>query len=221
MFKLYFHRINHPGFIALFDLDKENNVPTFYSSLALLFSAILLWLIASIHRAKKSSSYLSWLGLSIIFGYLSIDEIASIHELLLNPVRNSLHTTGLLYFAWVIPYGILFVFFATAYLRFLLRLPRKTKVLFIVSGTAFVLGALGFELLGSLQFTLHGLNNLTYSILYTCEECLEMVSIAIFIYALLDYIAERIRFLNITLTSDNQVSEKTPINALTKTMRKN
>jgi len=196
--KFYFGHGHIYGLIPLFDFNSEKNIPTLYSSFALVFVSILLSFIAAIHK-RKGSFYFSWLGLAIIFLFLSIDEIASIHERFGAPVRESLNTSGLLFFAWVIPYGIALMVFVIAYFKFLISLPKKIMTLFVVSGATFVAGAIGFELLGGRQFELYGKNNLIYSFLYTCEEFLEMLGIVIFIYTLLSYIASQFKFLTITI----------------------
>ena len=72
-------------------------------------------------------------------------------------------------------------------------------ILFIASGMTYVIGAIGFELLGALQHDLHGRNNLVYSLLYTCEELFEMLGAVIFIYTLLLYIVSKFKFFAITL----------------------
>jgi hypothetical protein len=121
-----------------------------------------------------------------------VDEAWSIHERLITPVRGLLGDgpLGILYFAWVIP-GIAVVFVLTlSFLGFLLRLPAKTRFSFLVAATLFIGGALGIELVGGRYAELHGVENLTYSMIATVEESLEMAGVIVFIYALLKYIAD-------------------------------
>ncbi len=204
--KFYFDHDNIYELIPWFDFDTELNIPTIYSSFALIFVSILFSIIASTHK-RLGSSYFPWLVLAIIFLFLSIDEIASIHERIGVPVRKSLSTSGLLFYAWVIPYGnawvipygIALVVFVITYFRFLMSLPNKIMIFFVVSGATFVAGAIGFELLGGRHHDLYGTNNLIYSLLYTCEEFLEMLGIVIFIYTLLLYIASQFKYFTITI----------------------
>ena len=196
--KFYFNHGYVYGLVSLFDFDAEKNIPTLYSTFALLFSSILLSIISLAHK-RNGSAYILWLILAIIFLFLSIDEFTSIHEQLISPFRKSLNTSGLLYFAWVIPYGIALIVFVLSYLKFLVNLPKNIMILFLVSGVTFVTGAIGFELLGGRQVDLYGRNNLVYSLLYTCEEFLEMLGIVIFIYALLMYIVIQFKSLAITI----------------------
>lgn len=184
----YFGHKSVYGLVPLFDFDTEGNIPTFYSSLALLFSSGLLSIIAITHK-KNGSEYLSWLGLAVIFLFLSFDETVSIHE------RFGCSTTN----RWVNVYGIALIIFIIFYLKFLIRLPKSIMILFVISGVTFVSGSIGFELLGGRHNALYGTNNLIYAIYYTIEEFLEMLGIAIFIYTLLTYIGNQFKSLTITV----------------------
>jgi len=197
--KYYFDLQSIYGLVPLFDFDTEKNIPTFYSSIALLFTSILLYSIALAHK-KLKSSYLMWLGLSLIFLFLSIDEISQIHERFTKPTRDAFQTSGILFFAWIIPYGILLVIFIISYSKFLFNLPKNTMILFLVSGTIFVSGAIGFEMLGGRHAELYGGNNILYFFYYTCEEFLEMTGIAIFIYTLLSYMINQFESIKITIS---------------------
>ena len=187
------------GLVRLFYFDAESNVPSLYSSLALFFSSVFLLFIALKRKELKAPST-SWFGLSLIFLFLTFDEAASIHELLVDPIRGTFELSGLLYYAWVVPYGVALVVFVMAYSRFLLELPKNIAILFVLSGAIYVSGALGVELLGGKHAYLYGTNNILYSVLATIEETLEMLGIAIFIYTLLTYIASELGFIKITIT---------------------
>ncbi len=176
--------------VSLFNFDTEANIPTFYSALALLFASFLLLYIGFLQR-KQREPWVAWLGLGLIFFYLAIDEAISIHEHVGLPFEQFVDASGLLFFTWVIPYGIALLLLTILYWKFLMALPRRITVLFIVSAVVFVAGAIGFELLGGRQYEAHGADDIVYAILYTCEESLEMLGTAIFIYALLLYIARR------------------------------
>ena len=199
--RLYFDHNYVYGLVPLFDFDTERNIPTLYSSIALIISSALLFLIA-LSSKKIQSSYISWLGLSLIFLFLSIDEIYSIHESLIVPAREFFEASGFLYYAWVIPYGIALVVFIVMYSKFLFDLPRNIMLLFLASGAIFVSGAIGFEMLGGRQADLFGDNNILYSFYYTCEELFEMLGVAIFIYTLLTYIVNQSKSLTISVTKN-------------------
>ncbi len=73
--KLYMGFDSVRGLIPLFDFRTEMNIPTLYSSFALIICSILLWFI-SIKHYKAGSSHIPWFGLAILFVFLSVDETA-------------------------------------------------------------------------------------------------------------------------------------------------
>ena len=129
------------------------------------------------------------LAKSVIFLFMSVDEMLELHERLIEPLRGALETSGAFYYAWVIPYGMAVGVIGAIYLKFLLHLPRRTAIGFIVSGAVFVTGAIGFEMLSGVIFEQNGSKDAYYVFVQTIEEMLEMVGIAMFIYAITDYIA--------------------------------
>jgi hypothetical protein len=107
---------------------------------------------------------------------LSFDEMFRFHERVDTYVKNDLNynATGLLYFAWVIPYGIVGGTFVLLYLRFLMQLPKRTMIMFIVPGAIYVIGAIGFEMLGGQERELYG-HTFLYYVLSTFEELFETI----------------------------------------------
>ena len=108
-------------FVRLFDLDTEANVPTFYAVVQLACAALLLMVIGLNARQRNVGFARHWLMLGVVFTFLSLDELAHVHESLSGTLRRSLHVEGLLHFAWVIPYGVLTAIIGLAYLRFLMQ----------------------------------------------------------------------------------------------------
>lgn len=135
-------------------------------------------------------------GFGVHLLFLAIDEFCSLHERLVDPFRRLMHTYGFLemskifFYAWVLPVGAAVLALGIIYLPFLFKLPRKTMIMFIVSGGIFVGGAIGVEILGGIQDRLHGDNNLLYLLLAMTEEIMEMTGVALFVYTLLDYIKD-------------------------------
>lgn len=199
--KYYFNHEYVYGLSSLFDLNEEKNIPTVYSSIALFFVSVLLLTIASIQK-KFKLPYFLWFGLAVVFLFLSVDEFVLIHEKFAEPSKDFFSATGALYFAWVIPYGAAVLVFIAVYFKFLMALPKRIKNLFLISGAVFVIGAIGFEMISSYVFELYGNQNITYAIVYTCEEFLEMLGIAIFIYTLFLYMA--VQFESFTISFSKQ-----------------
>jgi len=181
-----------------FNFNEEASISTLYSFIVLFTSALLLLFISTNSKDNKLKSYM-WLGLSFIFIFLAIDEVLEIHEKLSWIVQNRLNTTGILWFAWVIPYFLGAVLVFLIYARFLMGLENKIRNLFIISGAIFVIGAIGFELVESnIHFATRQLNT-KYYLLASCEEFMEMFGINLFIYALLYHIKNDTNTLNIKL----------------------
>lgn len=172
----------------LFDFDEEFNIPTLYSAITLLFSALLLLNIYRITDGDKNLK-LPWLILAGIFLFLSFDETFGLHEYLSWHTKETFDLSGYLYFSWIIPYGFVTALIGIVYIPFLKRLPKKVMFLFITAGFIFVLGAVGIEAMGAKQFEAYGRGNIEYFLYYTLEESLEMIGISIFIFALLLYIS--------------------------------
>lgn len=164
----------------------ENNVPTWYASITLFLCSSLLSIIAIEKRAESDSYWLHWVILSFIFICISIDEMASLHNLF-GKVLN-LNTEGIFFFSWVVIGIPLVIILMLVYYRFLFHLPHNILRLFLLSGSLFVGGALGMELFDGWYASRHGTENITYWLLTSIEETLEMTGIAVFIYSLLAYI---------------------------------
>lgn len=175
-------------FSSAFSLDNEMNIPALYSALALLFSAVLLGVIAHAKNLDSSPYKQHWKILSFIFLYLSVDEAGQLHEKLITPMRSLLNASGFLYYTWVVPIGLLVVIFLLSYTKFLFHLPASTKKLFVAATAFYIGGAIGVELVGGYLVSTAGLNPLFYRIAMTTEELFEMLGIVVFIHALISYI---------------------------------
>ena len=173
--------------IRLAWVDGEGNIPAWYSASLLLLCSILLAAITAAHKQQPGGRAAHWLILSAIFLFLSLDETVQLHELSIAPLRSALGATGLLYYAWILPAAVCVALFVLAYLPFLRNLPARTRQLFLLAGAVFVGGAMGVEALSGWHASSHGEHNLTYHLIITLEELLEMAGVVLFIYALLDY----------------------------------
>lgn len=192
------------GFSSLFNVGVINSIPSWYSSFNLLISSVLLGLISLSNNQKVNKYFWHWLGLSIFFLYLSMDEFAEIHEkvdhiLELLPLPE---LRGIFRFQWVvvgIPIVIIIFFI---YLKFIKHLPKTTKYLVIFSGFIFVGGALGFEMLSAWRYDVVISNSdfdPIFIILTTAEELCEMIGVIFFMYALLNYISVYLQGIKISI----------------------
>jgi hypothetical protein len=188
---ILFHVFGHRrlmGLVGTFNMNFENNIPTFFSAF-LLLAGSMLNLLASRRPGVTPQDARYWRWLALIFLLLALDEDAALHELWIEPLHALFPLGGPLYFAWVIPYGIGLVVIALLYLRFVLRLPAPTGQLVLLAGTLYVTGAFGLELVGGWYLSRHDESvDYTYSLLIAVEESLEMCGSILLIHALLDYI---------------------------------
>lgn len=181
------------GFARLFHFNRENNIPSYFSALQLGFAALLLLAIASQRRMLGDRFHRQWTALGLVFCYLSVDEAASLHEMLILPMEMHFSLTGVWAFAWYVPYGLLLAGFAAAFARFFFHLPREARIGFAVAGTVFLTGAVGLEMLSAHFFTHpdweQSVRAFRVALTYSVEEPLEMIGIALFVYTLLRYAA--------------------------------
>lgn len=206
------HVLTHDVTLRFFDLDHENNLPTWYSSSALLLCAVLLTGIG-LHKRQVGDRYARhWIALAIIFAFLSLDEMASIHERTIIPLQHLFGLDGYFRFAWVVLGGPFVFILALAYLPLLNGLPRRTRNQFICAGTLYIGGALGIEMVGAKYISLYGKGTLMYWNIYTLEESLEMFGVVVFIYALVSYMSSCVK--EVTFRFDERMPI-TPIPART------
>ena len=170
-------------FIRMFDLDREQNIPTLFSSLLFIFNALLFWLIGK-NSADSERKY--WYGLAGVFAFLSFDESATIHENLGDLTEQFVDASGILYYPWVISYSLLVLMLVVFYFRFFYNMPKKLFYRFVLAAAIFLSGAIGFELLGAQEADLYGTDSPLYTIYYTIEESLEMFGLIYLMGILLD-----------------------------------
>ena len=198
--------LGHPtvkGFVPLFDVDAEKNIPTFFSVLLMISISGTLLVITRLKIIKHSPHRFEWALLAIGFLYLAFDEAFAIHERLDRPGRRLLNDTeiGVFFFSWVI-FGILIVcLLAIVFSRFLIHLPSPARSRFLISGGLFVGGAIGCELVGGAYMEKHSWS-FGYSMIATLEESLEMAGLIVFIWTLLEYCGETFSELRIVIGKD-------------------
>jgi hypothetical protein len=170
----------------IFNLEVESAPPTYFSSILLLMVSILLGIIAAQRDFKVEPG---WGILSAIFLFLSMDEAASLHELLFDVVTASGQPSGIFHYAWYIPVIPALIVFGLLYFRFWLRLPVFERIFFVVSAGIYLYGVIGMEAVSGWFDEMWGVNSLLYNVAMTVEETMEMTGMILFIYTLLHYIA--------------------------------
>ncbi len=119
---------------------------------------------------------------------MAYDEAISVHEKLVPVMNQWVDASGLFHFSWIIPALPFVLVVLLMSIRFLHRTDARTRTLMILSGAIFVGGAIGFEALGGLRISKFGFpstGDLVYFMLVACEEAMEMLGVALFIYTLI------------------------------------
>ncbi len=181
------------GLIWFFDVDSERNLPTAFSTFLLFFAAVLLVIVALFEKTRtQRGDVFYWSVLAVGFLFMAGDEAFSVHERLIEPGRILMgnRDLGVFYYAWVIPYSALVLIIALPFSRFMWRLPVRTRAVFAMAAILFVGGALGVEMIGGRFAEANGRHNLTYQMITTVEEGLEMAGVVVFIWALLVHLAD-------------------------------
>jgi hypothetical protein len=181
---LYSYRFRHHSFFILFDLEAEGNLSTWFASTLLLAAAVLLFVIG---RSSESFLALRWKILSLVFLYIAIDEAAQLHEFTILHLRNAMNLSGVFYFSWVVVAIPIVALLAIFYIRFLLSLPSPVRELAFTAATLYVSGALGMEMINAAHAEIYG-HTLKYELMTDLEETLELVGIALWLFALLRYL---------------------------------
>ena len=190
-----------PTFAKYFDVGEERNIPTMYSVIALTVAATLLATNARHSWEKCDGQHRYWAGLALIFLFLAFDEGTKIHEKTSNIMEQWITPQGYLYWLWVIPYGFAVLVLTAVYLRFLVRLSRTTRYHFFLAALLFLGGAIGVDMLQGREAYLNigSDHTILYCVLYSLEEFLEMIGVAVFVYALLRNLAGESPVIRITL----------------------
>lgn len=174
--------------LSLFYLDKEYNIPTYWTSLLLLSASLLLTYIFIQQYLLKEKYRYAWAVLAGIFLLMSMDEYMALHERMIEPLRSFFDAGSLFYFTWVIPAIIAVVITGLLFLRFFLSLRPPIRKMFFLAGIIYLGGVLGVEMFSGYVTHTYGQRSLHYPLTTTVEETLEMFGAAYFIYALLTYI---------------------------------
>jgi hypothetical protein len=190
------HGFGYPTIFGLVEftyVDEENNLPTWYASIQLLACGVLLAFIAIGKRRNGDRWAAHWLWLSVIFVIMSLDEMGSMHERLIDPMaRLTGGLPGAWQPLWIIPILGLVAVVVIAYLRFVFAFPWRERLQIIVAAAIFVGGAVGMEMYTAAQFdTTDPLykEQPLYVVLAHIEEGMEKIGILIFLDFLLRYLA--------------------------------
>lgn len=181
-------------FVSLqFDVGKERNVPTWYSTVKLfLVGFLLLLLTESLAKAYGATGW-PMVGLALAFIGLSLDELVGFHEQAAFLIDQALlptgdradtlfRSTGVWMFVLIIPTFLIMLKMVWSLNR-VLRNPRATWT-FILGLTVFLGGAFSDVLM---NFT----TGIARVLQVGAEEFMEMLGVTIILWAVLQLMADR------------------------------
>jgi hypothetical protein len=177
------------SYVRLFNVDREANVPTWFSSVLLLLCGGLAGTIGALTPGPGRGR---WLLMACLFAAMSLDESAIIHEMMIKPTRALLSGSGYLYYSWIIPGAIIVAVVVAYYWRFITTMPAHIRNRLMAAAGIYVLGALVVEATSGRIEDEHGLG-FAYEMTALIEESLEMMGAVIIASGLLAHLCTEIR----------------------------
>jgi hypothetical protein len=197
--------------LRVFDVGEERSIPTWFQATMFALAALLLVAIAAATRRRAEPQAAHWGALAGFVAFLSLDEVATLHETLGATLKRLLEASagiapgGAFSYFWVVP-GLVVVALAVAlFARFVSGLPQQTRRLMLLAGMLFVAGAFGLEMLSAEILSLAGgdaaeaarSTRIALGLLTSAEELLEMLSGVVLTYALLTHLRDQVGFISL------------------------
>jgi len=181
-------------FFKLFDFGLEVNIPTFVEGFLFIILSISAYFCGVFDKLKgvAKKKWLPWILISSLLLFLSLDEFVQIHEQFTDPTRELFGVGGFLYFSWVIPYLLALLLLLVYFAPFLLELSRKTRLLIFTGAIVFILGAVGFEMMGARLYEIGASDSIRYTIVSSLEELFEVTGILIAMRGLFNEVLARV-----------------------------
>ena len=159
----------------LADLSSELNIPTWFATLTLALTALSL-AVAGLAEQRGTRDRVMWWALCAIFLYLSLDEATDLHGIWIEATPGLTLLDAPSGFDWVIPGAFVVFAVGALFIRWVLRLPRRTRNFFMLAGALYVTGGLLFEIAGAVVADETFLRP-SYILIATVEEALEMLGV--------------------------------------------
>ena len=173
------------GLVFLMNVDLEQNVPTWFSSILHFLVFLVLTTIAVLTKNSARPYFLHWAFVALLFGLFSLDEVASIHDQLPVKLFPNLNT----FWRWIFPGSLFVLLLSVVLIPFVKSLPTEIKNRLFVGWSVFFGGALVVEYPARLVAHTVGEHAPLYDLLTTIEEGCEMVGVILILRALLLYLA--------------------------------
>ena len=172
------------GVRDLFDLDREQSIPTWFSSIQLFFAAMIAF-----SKTQSKSEHFHSLFRAATYGllFLSMDEVAGIHETITAFIRHfKIGFSGREYLIWMFGYLTIATVIALKEIYpvlFVLKYYRRESMVVIAGTVVFISGGMGIEIITHI-LARHGFD-LGFYLAVAAEEFFEMVGVSIVTYGLM------------------------------------
>lgn len=169
-----------------FDLDDEASVPTWFSQVLFLLAGVGSFLAAAVQTERAQRRL--WLLLGVLGIWLSVDEVAALHEYALQTIHVLAYQDSsptMQFNAWWLVAPVLAAAASWLLWHIVRLLPRRTTMLFAAGGALFLVGAVAVDVLANTAARETFLNQ---GILVALEEGMELVGCATVLYAIVDYL---------------------------------
>lgn len=185
-----------------FNLDVEQNLPTYYQSFKLLFLSAMSYSLYVITKKTQQSNFgirKFWILFTILFSYLCIDEAGQIHENTFSRlglffpnvaeiISNTAHRIDYKSIIWLALYAPLILLTIIAIIFFIKRLWLRynKKIYILILGMIILISVLVLEYVD----TGGEMTEMLYNRFIIAEEFAEMLGISIMIYFSLEALGE-------------------------------
>jgi len=174
---------------GMWNLDEENNVPTWFASMVLALVGFALAFVGLMKYQERDPHYRQWFAISLIPLFLSLDDMAQLHEALSSPLSEEYGFGGLLHWAWLVVALPVVAVLTVLFLPFLLRLPARTAILLLAGAGITFSGGVILEMFEGWRVDASGQGGLLLFLMVTVQEVMEMTGSIIALYAVIDYAA--------------------------------
>ncbi len=174
---------------GIWNLDEENNIPTWYASIMLALVAFGLAFVGLMKYQERDRHWWQWFAIALIPLFLSLDDMAQLHEALSDPLSEEYGFNGLLHWAWVVVALPVVAVLTVLFLPFLRRLPARTAILLLAGAGIVFSGGVILEMFEGWWVEANGHGGVIIFSMVTVQEVMEMLGSIIALYAVIDYAA--------------------------------
>jgi hypothetical protein len=173
------------GLVDLFDLSGENNVPTWFSTILLMLSALALGPVAASAHSRREPHAWRWALLAVLLLLVSLAEDASLLERAMRATSPDGGALALPRSFWPTLATLLFIGLATVVLPLWRAVPRQVALQMLLAAVLFVGGHTAFSHLGGALASQGRVLSLAFVAARVLEETCKMAGTAIFLGAAL------------------------------------